>query len=147
MPQTGTVLGQIKPNFTSDFNLNLSHTTTGDQAQEQHNKIDKEIDEFVKQQRNFNTVKKKKRAGRIVGSSQISLRASHFLKNDNWGMLKFTLQPGGQSDMVWCYSGLKIDECNLKSYNSRPNVSTLLSSVFIRGDLVLQKGPFYTLTN
>ena len=36
------------------------------------------------------------------------------------GMLKFTLQPGGQSDMVWCYSGLKIDECNLKSYNSRP---------------------------
>ena len=28
-------------------------------------------------------------------------------------MLKFTLQPGGQSDMVWCYSGLKIDECNL----------------------------------
>ena len=26
-----------------------------------------------------------------------------------------------ECDMVWCYSGLKIDECNLKSYNSRPD--------------------------
>ena len=36
----------------------------------------------------------------------------HMLKQ---GMFKFTLQPGGQSDMVGCYSGLKIDECNLNS--------------------------------
>ena len=27
-----------------------------------------------------------------------------------------------KSDMVWCYSGLKIGECNLKSYNSRPKI-------------------------
>ena len=31
---------------------------------------------------------------------------------------KSTLQTGGQSDMVWCFSGLQIIECNRRSYNS-----------------------------
>ena len=44
------------------------------------------------------------------------LRTSGFLKPAfssisipvDWNILKFTWQPGEQSDMVWCYSGLQI---------------------------------------
>ena len=35
----------------------------------------------------------------------------------------------------------------VKSYDSGPKVSILLSSVFIRGDLMLLDDSFYTLTN
>ena len=34
----------------------------------------------------------------------------------------------------WFNATLALNECNLKSYDSRPNVSALLSSVFIRCD-------------
>lgn len=37
--------------------------------------------------------------------------------------------------------------CNFKSYDSRPNVSTPLSSVFIRGDEKLLFDSSYALTN
>ena len=37
-----------------------------------------------------------------------------------------------------------LHKCNLKSYDSRPNVSTLLSTVLIRGDLRLLQNSFYT---
>ena len=39
------------------------------------------------------------------------------------------------------------NECNLKSYDSGPNVSTLMSSVFIRGNLKLLRDSSYTVTN
>ena len=39
------------------------------------------------------------------------------------------------------------NQCNLKSYDSAPNVSTPLSSVFIKGDLKLLRDSFNTLTN
>ena len=39
------------------------------------------------------------------------------------------------------------NECNLKSYDSRCNVSTRLSSIFIRGDQNLLCDSLFTLTN
>ena len=47
--------------------------------------------------------------------------------------------------MLLC-PGLKWEACNLKGYDSRPHVSTLLSSIFIRGDQKLSATSFYTLT-
>ena len=42
---------------------------------------------------------------------------------------------------------LVYNECKLISYNSRPNFSTLLHSVFIRSDLKLLYKTFYKLNN
>ena len=56
-------------------------------------------------------------------------------------ILKFTRQPGGQSDMVLSFTDLMnvTEEVTIQ----RPNVSTLLSSAFIRGDLnAATRGPF-----
>lgn len=47
-------------------------------------------------------------SGRVI----IKRKWRQGLNTSKQGMLKFTLQPGGQLDMVWCYSGLKIDERN-----------------------------------
>ena len=55
-------------------------------------------------------------------------------------------QPGGQSDIVWCYSDLiNADLINVTEEVTihRPNILTLLSSAFIRGDLnAATRGPF-----
>ena len=60
--------------------------------------------------------------------------------------LQFMQQPGGQSDILWCYCGLKWTQIRKLRFNI-PNVSTLPSSVFIRGYLKLLRDSYYALTN
>ena len=47
---------------------------------------------------------------------------------------------------IYFKAALAKNECNEKSHESRTGVSTLLSSVFIKGDLRLLNDSFYTLT-
>ena len=64
-------------------------------------------------------------------------------KNEK-SILKFTRQPGGQSKhglmLLWFK---KFNKCKRDVTIHRPNVSTLLSSAFIRDDLIAAtRGPF-----
>lgn len=71
----------------------------------------------------------------------------HCLKQFEFSRLRFTLKSGGQSDIVWCYWGLKW--MPLKKFWFKPNVSRLLFSVFIKGNLKLVHDAFqyYKLRN
>ena len=57
--------------------------------------------------------------------------------------MKSTKQPGRQSDMDGATLVSRFNECNRGDTIHRPNVSTLLSSTLIRGDLIAAtRGPF-----